>query len=409
MDQDEARTIGQRLRMIRRRRGLGLKVAADLAGISKPYLSMLERGERGFNRRGLLEDLAAAIGCSVADLTGQPYHLPGRDTEETFAALPGIQVALNDYGPDDVPDVTPRPLDELVAWADAANLHCDQTQFSLASRDIGTLATELQVHAATAIGPDRERAYAALVTACMVSGAVAKNLGNIDLSVTAAERGYDLACRGGDPGVTGFARWYWALGLMRLAARRRATVTLTAGIDELTPAVRIRSASTLPGEMAGLMHLTSAQTAARERRGDDAHAHLAEAADLAGRLGECNGMRQHFGPTNVAIWRLGIGVELGEGGAAYADATRTPIDVEALGSPERSSSLHLDCARALVQEGRDRDAEALRHLDAADRLAPQRIKMDPLARDLLSVLRRRARRPVWELESLCNRFGIGKG
>jgi hypothetical protein len=83
--------------------------------------------------------------------------------------------------------------------------------------------------------------------------------------------------------------------------------------------------------------------------------------------------------------------------------------VEALGSPERSSSLHLDCARALVQDGRDRDAEAIRHLDAADRLAPQRIRMDPLARDLLSVLRRRARRPVWELESLCNRFGIGKG
>jgi len=70
MDQDEAHTIGQRLRMIRKRRGLGLKVAADLAGISKPYLSMLERGERGFNRLGLLEDLAGAIGCSVADLMG---------------------------------------------------------------------------------------------------------------------------------------------------------------------------------------------------------------------------------------------------------------------------------------------------------------------------------------------------
>jgi transcriptional regulator with XRE-family HTH domain len=57
MDEDEACTIGRRLRMIRHRRGLGLKIAADLAGISKPYLSMLERGERGFNRRGLLEDL----------------------------------------------------------------------------------------------------------------------------------------------------------------------------------------------------------------------------------------------------------------------------------------------------------------------------------------------------------------
>jgi transcriptional regulator with XRE-family HTH domain len=39
---------------------------AGFAGISTPYLSMLERGQRGFNRRGLVEDLATALGCSVA-------------------------------------------------------------------------------------------------------------------------------------------------------------------------------------------------------------------------------------------------------------------------------------------------------------------------------------------------------
>ncbi|MCA1709314.1 MAG: helix-turn-helix transcriptional regulator, partial [Actinobacteria bacterium] len=149
MDDEEVRAIGHRLRMIRRRRGLGLTVAAGLAGISKPYLSMLERGERGFNRRGLLEDLAAALSCSVADLTGQPYHLPDRDIAEGFAAVPGIQLALNDYGPDDVPDVTPRPLELLTQWADDANRYCDETRFSLAGRDIGALITELQVHAAT--------------------------------------------------------------------------------------------------------------------------------------------------------------------------------------------------------------------------------------------------------------------
>ncbi|MGH3905099.1 MAG: helix-turn-helix domain-containing protein, partial [Pseudonocardiaceae bacterium] len=55
MDSVDAHTIGQQVRMIRRRRGLGQKAAADLAGISKPYLSQLERGQRGFNRRGLLE------------------------------------------------------------------------------------------------------------------------------------------------------------------------------------------------------------------------------------------------------------------------------------------------------------------------------------------------------------------
>ena len=119
-------------------------------------------------------------------------------------------------------------------------------------------------------------------------------------------------------------------------------------------------------------------------------------------------MRQHFGPTNVAIWRLGIGVELSEGAAAYAAATRAPINVETLGSPARSSSLHLDYARALAQEGRNRDTDAIRHLDAADRLAPQRIRLDPIARDLVLTLDRRAPRRVWELDSLRNRFGVGK-
>lgn len=82
----EPSEIGLRARTIRRRRGLSLDVVAGMAGISKPYLSMLERGLRGFERRGLLEDLARALGCSVVDLTGQPY-LPGdRDSAEALAA-----------------------------------------------------------------------------------------------------------------------------------------------------------------------------------------------------------------------------------------------------------------------------------------------------------------------------------
>jgi transcriptional regulator with XRE-family HTH domain len=73
---DDAQMIGARARKVRTRRGLSLDVAAGLAGISKPYLSALERGKRGFNRRGLLGDLARALGCSIADLTGQPYLPP---------------------------------------------------------------------------------------------------------------------------------------------------------------------------------------------------------------------------------------------------------------------------------------------------------------------------------------------
>ncbi len=129
------------------------------------------------------------------------------------------------------------------------------------------------------------------------------------------------------------------------------------------------------------MHLTQALTAAHEKRSDDAHDHFAEAT----RLGECNGMGRHSGPTNVALWQLEAAIELGKGVRAYEDLTRAQLDVPALGSRERRGALHFDAARALIQDGPDRHAEAILHLDTADRLAPQRIRMNPIARDLVMI------------------------
>jgi hypothetical protein len=50
VDVEDALSIGERARKIRRRRGLSLEVVAGLAGITAQYLSMLERGLRGFNQ-----------------------------------------------------------------------------------------------------------------------------------------------------------------------------------------------------------------------------------------------------------------------------------------------------------------------------------------------------------------------
>ncbi|MBV9140612.1 MAG: hypothetical protein JO115_06820 [Pseudonocardiales bacterium] len=375
--------------------------------MTKQYLSQLERGHRGFNRRGLIENLAEALGCSVADLTGQPYLAPDRATIEGRAALPGISLALNDVGPDEVPDLTPRPLEELLAWAERANEHRDQGQFSLAGRDLGTLLTELQAHALTAKAAERPHAFTALVQACVVAGDVATRLaGNGDLAISATRRGYDMAARHGDPGLIGLAQWIWTIRLVEFGARGRASRVITAGITELERSAQLRGADTLCAEMLGFAHLVQAQRAARDTRPDTVRAHLEEAEKIATRIGERNSMRMHFGPTNVAVWRLGIGIELNEGGQAYEQATRTPLDMTALNSQERSCALHLDLARALVQDGVQRDAEAIRHLDTADRLSPTRIRNDPIARDLLRVLDQRARRRVWELDSLRRRFGI---
>ncbi|MGH3567510.1 MAG: helix-turn-helix domain-containing protein [Pseudonocardia sp.] len=87
----EDQAIGGRARFIRERRGLSLDVAVGLAKISKSYLFKLEIGKRRFIRRGLIEDLAQALSCSPADLTGRPYLPPDRQSADTAAAVPGGQ------------------------------------------------------------------------------------------------------------------------------------------------------------------------------------------------------------------------------------------------------------------------------------------------------------------------------
>jgi hypothetical protein len=48
----------------------------------------------------------------------------------------------------------------------------------------------------------------------------------------------------------------------------------------------------------------------------------------------------------------------------------------------------------------------MRHLDAADVIAPQQIRIDPIALELLAELDMRAPRRDWLLESLRRRFGF---
>jgi hypothetical protein len=166
---------------------------------------MLERGLRGFNRRGLIEDLAEALGCSVTDLTGQPYPPAGRNAADVQASLATIRLVLNDFGPLDVPDLTPRPSAELASLADRANEHCGQASYSLAGHDVGDLLAESQASALTVAAGDRDRAFTAAVTACFVAGVVSSRAGNVDLAVTTAQRGHDLAQQQDNPILRGFA------------------------------------------------------------------------------------------------------------------------------------------------------------------------------------------------------------
>ena len=399
--------IGARVRSVRRLRAMDLDVAAGLAGISRSYLAMLERGERHFNTRGLIENLANALTCAVADLTGQPYEPADKPSAKAMSAIPQIGLALIECTLDDVPDVRSRPVPELAAAARLANEHRQEVRHDLAGQGLGQLLTEQHVVAVTGSGADQEVALAALVEACFVADVVAQDLGHTALAVQAAERGLDAARRLGDPALIGFAGMHLGLKLMNAGSRHRATSVLTEVIDNLAM-VDPTATDTLAAEAYGFAHLSRALLAARSGQADTAAEHLAEATRIARRTGERNSLTMNFGPTNIEVWRISIGVELQQAGTVYEQAQAANIDTAVL-SKSRVGGMHLGLARSGAQVGGRRDLDAAQHLDLADQHASQRIRHDPVALELLAELDQPAPQKTWLLESLKRRFGLVRG
>jgi transcriptional regulator with XRE-family HTH domain len=358
---EEVRSIGARARMIRRRRGSSLVVVAGLAGITKQYLSQLERGQRGFNRRGLIEDLANALGCSVADLTGQPYSPPDRQTMEALGALPAVSVALHECSLVDCPDMPARPVEQLAALVVDANRHCDETRYDLAGRDLGAVLTELHVHAISGPPDVRRAALVVLTEACIVASGVARPLGDGQLSVLAARRATEVAALTGRPELVALTGMSHVGALVRLGGRHRARTVLLDALSTAEPHADPSAADTGPAEGYGMLHLSGAQLAAREGRAVDAETHLTEARQLAEITGERNAYRYHFGPANVDAWSLAIAVELQRGPSVAEALDTSPATFAALGSADRRAGFHLDLSRAWAQSGGDRDRVALRH------------------------------------------------
>jgi hypothetical protein len=142
--------------------------------------------------------------------------------------------------------------------------------------------------------------------------------------------------------------------------------------------------------VAGALWLIAAVAAAR--RGDAAGAaqRLDHAERLAARLGEdANHRWTAFGPTNVAIHRVSVAVELGDAPAALIAADSVELDRLPTELRSRRVQVQLDIAWAHAQ--RRRDAEALVALLEVERAAPQVTRRNAIARDTIRQLLARAR------------------
>lgn len=392
-------TIGDRIRTRRQLRSWSMRFAADRAGLSHSTWSRIERGLVSADNRFVIANIAAALECSVAELTGQPGTPPDRDAAAARTAAPAVLQALIEVDLSQDPTCTPRPIEELEREAELVGelrLACDYTR---AARLLPRLLRE--VHASTH-GTDRPVALRLLARTADNASFIIRYIGYPAEAWLAAERGRQAAEALEDPVILGLTTWSRIHAATGCGAYRRALTLAEREADEMQ-----RHVDTSAGgpEMLGQLYMSCAFAAYAVGQRDDARAWVRQAVPLAERTGDSHRLGLMFGPTNIHLWQISMEVDGGEPGRAVEIARSTNPAAAGL-SISRQVAYWSDTARALARLRHDR--EAVRTLLRAERLAPVRVHSSPLiqetARTLLNRAQRRAGGP--ELRGLCGRMNI---
>lgn len=389
-------SIGDRIRARREVLDYSMRFAASRAGISPATWSRIESGKQSADNRFTLAAIAESLRCSVADLTGQPGSASDDNAAIEDAAYETVR-AIVDADLDYEPTVEARPAAALTREIDLIRdlrIRCD---FLGLNRRLPAALREL--HAAAA-GAEREQALSLMVQATEAANYAVRFTGQRAAANLVAERGRQAAQQLGDPVMTGLAAWTVAQAAQSCGLYRRAYMAAERAADQLTPQADRPRAK----EMLGQLMMSAAYSRYALGEVDAALGLVAEADQLAAQTGDTDTFGLFFGPTNINIWRISMTSDGGDPGRALEIAST--VNLAAIPSPSRHTSYHVDTGRALARTRRD-DA-AMRQLMTAERIAPQRVRSDPLVAETARGLLDRARRGAGsaELRGFCERVGV---
>lgn len=397
MPENNAETIGQRIRARRTARGWSLTVVADRANITPSGLSRIERGLRSTNNRHLLNDLAAALECSMADLTGQPYVPADRDLEAAHSRIAQLRTAVSETTLDLTPVAghQPAPMALLEQRAELVIARGIATDYAAVTDIAPTLLIDLHAHAKAG---DRRAAEIVVSLGTPISPAF-RYLGYLADSALLTERIREYAEWLDEPVPIAIADFLRANASAAIGYRRSADIAERARVE-------LERHTEQPGalDMLGMLHLTGAQSAIGQGRRTEALDRVAEAKAIAARTGETKTAALFFGPANVTVWDVGLHVDADDPGGAVEAAGGA--DVSAL--PRiRQAYFWLDLARAYTAMGKNRRDRAVRSLLTAERAAPQFTRAAPLARETARALRVAGGDSLDSaLRGLCERLGV---
>jgi transcriptional regulator with XRE-family HTH domain/tetratricopeptide (TPR) repeat protein len=390
--EEDARTIGRRLRQIRLVRRKTLQVVAGLAGISTGHLSRLERGERALDSRSLIVALARALNISPTELTALPIPAPGNGGAD--AAINEIRSAIQAVTMG-VPGGQVQPVEALTARVHAvldAKQRCQHAE-------VGAVLPALLADLHTSIDAGRDDAELLRLAVELHHAGTQAYLHGVgapaDLCWSAA-----LLCRQAaealdEPVSLGVAAFGQANGLLAwgsfdLAARALHNTQISPGQDP---------------QLAGMLTLSESLLATATNRPTDADAALTQAAELAEHTGEGNDHHMSFGPANVNMWRLSAALE--SGNHEHATQIAESLTPERIIAPTRRANYYVNYGRALSQI-RGRRQDAVRALRQAELISPDKVHRNNFARDTLAELVVRAQRDAVgrELRGMAYRAGL---
>ncbi|MEV7554639.1 helix-turn-helix transcriptional regulator [Amycolatopsis sp. NPDC089917] len=362
--------FGARILELRSWRGLTIRTAADLAGISFGYWAQIERGDKVVNNRQKLEAISYALKVSPTELTRKPHGSVDPETAAAQAGLTALSDVLLGYRIGEVPDVVPREWEEIVA--ESVRLHLELRPACKYAEEVELLPRLLQeLLVLSARGPHRHDALIHLIQAYDVATSLSGRLGDAGLPIVAIERMHAAAAELGDPQWVSAVDWVRAQTLSGTDRPRQ--YQLAVAVADGAPRER--------PEIFGMAHLTAAMAAAAQGQADTARMHLAESGEIAELIEPDVSpwplSMLVYGRTNVGIWKVSIGVELGDG-PKVAETARgldvTPISVS------RQVAFWTEMGRGLIPERKTRRA-GIEAFKRADGLAVQQLRNNLLARE----------------------------
>lgn len=396
------RPIGERIAIFRRRRGLSQAVVAGLVGRSESWLSQVERGTRSVDRLSVLIDLSKVLHVDIAILTGQPFEL-GPNGAPGLGAVAEIRAVVNDhrFEPSDALEVRDvNAIEEAVA---EGQRFYQAAQYTSAGTMVPMLIRRAEAATRVLEGDERRRAYGALATTYHLVAALLSRTGETELGWVTADRSIRAAEAAESPDL--IAAGLYRLGHVMLRAGRSeeahslaVSAAVRAGISD--PAGPARAS------LCGALLLIAAVAAARNDDRREALRLLRAAERQADELGEDrNDHWTAFGPTNVWIHATSSAVELGDPDDVLRYAETVDTERLAAGLRGRRSHVHINLAWAYGQKRND-PATVLSLLEA-ERIAPEVLRYNVGARELLRECLKRERRTATPgLRGLADRVGV---